>query len=44
VTTHLNNIYRKLGANGRVSALSTAIRTGVLTVPEPDARTRIAVS
>jgi len=44
VTTHLNNIYRKLGANGRVSALSTAIRTGVLTVPEPDARARIAVS
>ena len=30
VTTHLNHIYRKLGANGRVSALSAAARLGVL--------------
>ena len=30
VTTHLNHIYRKLGANGRVSALSIAWRLGVL--------------
>jgi DNA-binding NarL/FixJ family response regulator len=30
VTTHLNHIYRKLGAHGRVSALSAAARLGVL--------------
>lgn len=30
VTTHLNNIYRKLGANGRVGALVAATRLGVI--------------
>jgi DNA-binding NarL/FixJ family response regulator len=30
VTTHLNHIYRKLGAHGRVSALSAAARLGIL--------------
>jgi DNA-binding NarL/FixJ family response regulator len=44
VTTHLNNIYRKLGANGRVSALSAAMRIGVLTLPEAQGRATIAVS
>lgn len=44
VTTHLNHIYRKLGANGRVSALSEAMRLGVLTLPEADRRTAVAVS
>jgi len=29
ITTHLNHIYRKLGARGRVSALSAATRLGV---------------
>src|SRR5439155_27221073 len=44
VTTHLNNIYRKLGANGRVSAVSTALRIGVLKLPEAVGQRRIAVS
>jgi DNA-binding NarL/FixJ family response regulator len=44
VTTHLNNIYRKLGANGRVSALSTSIRMGVITIPEAAERSRVTVS
>jgi DNA-binding NarL/FixJ family response regulator len=44
VTTHLNNIYRKLGANGRVSAVSAALRIGVLTIPEAEVRMRVAVS
>jgi len=44
VTTHLNHIYRKLGANGRVSALSEAMRLGVLAVPEAERRSAIAVS
>ena len=36
VTTHLNHIYRKLGANGRVGALVAATRLGVLsTSPAP---------
>jgi DNA-binding NarL/FixJ family response regulator len=43
VTTHLNNIYRKLGASGRVSALSAALRAGVLTLTELDG-SKIAVS
>lgn len=30
VTTHLHHIYRKLGANGRVAALSAAARLGLL--------------
>jgi DNA-binding NarL/FixJ family response regulator len=30
VTTHLHHIYRKLGTNGRVAALSTAARWGLL--------------
>ena len=33
VTTHLDHIYRKLGANGRVSALATASRLGLLSTP-----------
>jgi DNA-binding NarL/FixJ family response regulator len=33
VTTHLNNIYRKLGASGRVAAVSTAWRMGMISVP-----------
>lgn len=33
VTTHLNHIYRKLGASGRVAAVTTAARMGVLTLP-----------
>lgn len=33
VTTHLNNIYRKLGASGRVAALAAASRLGVMLVP-----------
>jgi DNA-binding CsgD family transcriptional regulator len=37
VTTHLNHIYRKLGASGRVAALSTAVRIGVLTLATPEA-------
>lgn len=37
VTTHLNHIYRKLGASGRVAALSTAVRIGVLTLATPGA-------
>jgi DNA-binding NarL/FixJ family response regulator len=45
VTTHLDHIYRKLGATSRVAALSTALRLGVLSlpvqVPEID---RVAVS
>jgi DNA-binding NarL/FixJ family response regulator len=44
VTTHLNNIYRKLGANGRVSAVSAALRIGVLKLPDADGQPRIAVS
>jgi DNA-binding NarL/FixJ family response regulator len=44
VTTHLNHIYRKLGANGRVSALSTALRLGMLALPEAESSSAIAVS
>jgi DNA-binding NarL/FixJ family response regulator len=33
VTTHLDHIYRKLGASGRVAALSAAMRLGVLSIP-----------
>jgi DNA-binding NarL/FixJ family response regulator len=33
VTTHLNHIYRKLGANGRVSALAAASRLGLVVLP-----------
>lgn len=36
VTTHLNHIYRKLGASGRVAAVTAAARMGVLTLPESD--------
>ena len=43
VTTHLNNIYRKLGASGRVSALSAALRAGVLTLTELEG-SKVAVS
>lgn len=31
VTTHLNHIYRKLGVNGRVAALSVAGQMGIVT-------------
>jgi DNA-binding NarL/FixJ family response regulator len=37
VTTHLNHIYRKLGANGRVGALVAATRLGVLPASPPGA-------
>lgn len=33
VTTHLDHIYRKLGATSRVAALSTALRLGLLSIP-----------
>ena len=33
VTTHLNHIYRKLGASGRIAAVTAAARMGVLTLP-----------
>jgi DNA-binding NarL/FixJ family response regulator len=33
VTTHLDHIYRKLGASGRVAALTAAMRLGVLSLP-----------
>lgn len=36
VTTHLNHIYRKLGASGRVAAVTAAARMGVLTLPLSD--------
>ena len=32
VTTHLSRIYRKLRANGRVSALSAAARAGLVSI------------
>jgi two-component system, NarL family, response regulator YdfI len=41
VTTHLHHIYRKLGVNGRVSALSQAVRLGVVDFA---AAARVAVS
>ena len=45
VTTHLDHIYRKLGATSRVAALSTALRLGVLTLPaEVREIDRLAVS
>lgn len=44
VTTHLNHIYRKLDASGRVSAISAAQRLGMLTLPEADRRSAMAVS
>ena len=37
ITSHLNNIYRKLGANGRVAALSTAMRMGLLSLAPVEA-------
>lgn len=33
VTTHLNHIYRKLGASGRVAALAAASRLGLFDIP-----------
>jgi predicted transcriptional regulator len=36
VTTHLNHIYRKLGASGRIAAVTAAARMGVLTLPTSD--------
>ena len=33
VTTHLNNIYRKLGATGRMAAVTVAVRSGLLPSP-----------
>jgi DNA-binding NarL/FixJ family response regulator len=40
VTTHLNHIYRKLGASGRVAALSAAMRLGVVMAPVPTVAAR----
>lgn len=37
ITSHLNNIYRKLGASGRVAALATAMRMGLLSLAPVDA-------
>lgn len=42
VTTHLNHIYRKLGASGRVAALAEAWRMGVLAIPTRGADALIA--
>jgi DNA-binding NarL/FixJ family response regulator len=36
ITSHLNNIYRKLGVNGRVGALSTAMRMGLMALAPAD--------
>jgi predicted transcriptional regulator len=36
VTTHLNHIYRKLGASGRIAAVTAAARMGVLTLPSSE--------
>jgi DNA-binding NarL/FixJ family response regulator len=44
VTTHLNHIYRKLGASGRVAALSSAVRLGMLPLPVAERNSAIAVS
>jgi len=33
ITTHLGTIYRKLGASGRVAAISAATRSGLVSVP-----------
>jgi DNA-binding NarL/FixJ family response regulator len=33
VTTHLNNIYRKLGATGRMTAVTLAVRAGLISPP-----------
>jgi DNA-binding NarL/FixJ family response regulator len=38
VTTHLHHVYRKLGANGRVAALSAAMRLGVIVPPRAEDR------
>ena len=43
ITTHLDHIYRKLGASGRVAALSTALRLGLLSLPATEVD-RVAVS
>src|SRR3990172_7916140 len=37
ITSHLNNIYRKLGVKARVSALSTAMRMGLLSLAPANA-------
>ena len=44
VTTHLHHIYRKLGASGRVAALSAAMRLGLVNAPTGLAGQRVAVS
>jgi DNA-binding NarL/FixJ family response regulator len=44
VTTHLNHIYRKLGASGRIAAVSAAMRLGLLSLPELADVDEIAVS
>ncbi len=33
VTTHLNNIYRKLGATGRMAAVTVAVQAGLIPTP-----------
>jgi DNA-binding NarL/FixJ family response regulator len=40
VTTHLNHIYRKLGASGRVAALAAASRLGLIVLPGGSASAR----
>lgn len=42
VTTHLHHIYRKLGASGRVAAISAATRLGVLSPEVQRADTLVA--
>ena len=44
VTTHLNHIYRKLGARGRVSALSAAAKLGVFDVANGPRRGNDAIA
>jgi DNA-binding NarL/FixJ family response regulator len=44
VTTHLNHIYRKLGARGRVSALSAAAKLGVFDVANAPRRGNDAIA
>jgi two-component system, NarL family, nitrate/nitrite response regulator NarL len=42
VTTHLGNVYRKLGVNGRIAALNWAVRSGFIAVDWPSAGSETA--